>query len=327
MAGMDSIARITAVRRFSRFYTAKVGALSEGLLDSPFSLTEARILWELSTLGGDTGITATDLAQRLALDAGYLSRLLKSLKERGLVRATRSASDARQSLLQLSPDGATALQPLDKRANEQVGELLAALHDGQQVELVKALQRIEALLSDPKAHSPRSPFLLRPLQPGDIGWIVSRHGALYAQDYGWDMRFEALVARVAADLVERFDPAREAGWIAERDGINIGCVCLVQARDEDTGEPIAGTAQLRLLLVDPGARGLGLGERLVSECSRFAQAAGYRRVRLWTNRQLHAAKHLYAKAGYRLIETAPFSGFGHELVGETWELTLPERGA
>jgi len=320
---MQDNARIEAVRRFNRFYTQRVGVLNEGLLDSPFTLPEARVLWELAHCEFGTDLTATDLAQLLNLNTGYLSRLLKSLKERGLVRATRSTVDARQTLLELSSKGRKALKPLEDRAKEQGRSLLAALEEGQQVELLQAMHRMQALLDGARGKPTAKPFVLRSLRPGDIGWIISRHGALYARDHGWDMQFEALVARIAADLVDRFDSAREACWMAERDGANIGCICLVQARDEETGAFVEGTAQLRLLLVDPSARGLGLGDRLVSECHRFAQSVGYKRIRLWTNSQLDAAKHIYAKAGYRLVTSEPFTGFGQELVGETWELALP----
>jgi len=322
---MPNIDRIEAVRRFNRFYTGRIGVLKEGLLDSPFTLTEARVLWELAHAAQGPGITATDLGRLLDLDAGYLSRLLKSLKERDLIRATRSPTDARQSLLQLSPSGREAYAPLDRRSREQVDALLGRLGDTQQVELLQALRRVQELLGDSGDKAAKNSFVLRPHRAGDMGWVVSRHGALYAREYQWDMRFEAMVARIAADVIERFDPRREACWIAERDGVNIGCVCLVQARDEVSAEPLEGVAQLRLLLVEPSARGLGLGERLVAECGRFARDAGYRRVTLWTNSQLGAAKHLYAKAGYRRVATEPFDGFGHPQVGETWELDLTAR--
>jgi DNA-binding MarR family transcriptional regulator/GNAT superfamily N-acetyltransferase len=319
---MDFSDRIEAVRRFNRFYTRRIGVLNEGLLDSDFTLTECRILWELAHLEDGAGITATDLGRLLDLDAGYLSRLLRALKERELVKATRNKDDARQSLLQLTPAGRRAFEPLERRSQQDVGVLLSRLSDTQQAELLQAFQRVQSLLDEPGGKPARNSFILRPHRPGDMGWLVSRHGALYAREYQWDMRFEALVARIAADFIDRFDAQREACWIAERDGVNIGCVCLVQARDEATNEPVAGTAQLRLLLVEPSARGLGLGERLVAECHRFAREAGYRRVRLWTNSQLAAAKRIYSKAGYRLIESEPFHGFGHDLVGETWELDL-----
>lgn len=319
---MDNAARIEAVRRFNRYYTQRLGVLQEGLLDSEFTLTECRILWELAHLDSGPGITATELGRLLDLDGGYLSRLLRGLKERRLVEGARSEVDARQSLLRLTAAGRKALQPLERRSQQQVGAMLGELDDARQVELLQALARVQALMGGSGSKPAQGSFVLRPHRAGDIGWLISRHGALYAGEYGLDLRFEALVARIAADFVERFDARKEACWIAERDGIGIGSVCLVQARDESTQEPIEGTAQLRLLLVEPSARGLGLGERLVDECHRFARSAGYRRVRLWTNSHLAAAKHIYAKAGYRLVASEPFQGFGQQLVGETWELSL-----
>lgn len=319
---MHTTDRIEAVRRFNRFYTRRIGVLNEGLLDSAFTLTECRVLWELAHLEDGAGITATDLGRLLDLDAGYLSRLLRGLKERGLVTGARSKDDARQSLLQLTPAGRSAFEPLDRRSQQQVDALLGRLSDAQQAELLQAFQRVQTLLQEPGGKPAKGSFMLRPHRSGDLGWLVSRHGALYAREYRFDMRFEALVARIAADFIDRFDARREACWIAERDGVNVGGVCLVQARDEATQEPVEGTAQLRLLLVEPTARGLGVGERLVAECHRFAREAGYRRVRLWTNSQLAAAKHIYGKAGYRLIESEPYHGFGLDLIGEIWELDL-----
>lgn len=319
---MSPIDRIDAFRRFNRFFTHRIGMLGEGLLDSAFSLTEGRVLWELAHLEAGAGITATDLGRLLDLDAGYLSRLLKSLKARDLVEATRSPQDGRQLLLQLTPTGRQALAPLEQRSQEQMGALLAPLSDAQQTLLLQAFHSVQGLLQEPGTAKANNSFILRAHRPGDMGWVVSRHGALYAREYQWDVRFEAMVARIAADFIEQFDATREACWIAERDGINLGSVCLVQARDEASNAPVEGTAQLRLLLVEPAARGLGLGDRLVAECHRFARDAGYRRVRLWTNSQLAAAKHIYGKAGYQLIASEPFEGFGQKQVAETWELDL-----
>ena len=319
---MDPSDRIEAVRRFNRFYTRRIGALNEGLLDSEFTLPECRVLWELAHADPVAGLTATDLGRVLDLDAGYLSRLLRGLKDRQLVESRRSPSDARQSLLRLTAAGRRAFKPLDRRSQAQVADQLAALGDGQQVELLQAFQRVQDLLAEPGDKPAKKSFVLRPHRPGDLGWIVSRHGALYAREYQWDIGFEALVARIAADFVDRFDPRREACWIAERDGVNLGCVCLVQARDEATGAPIDGTAQLRLLLVEPTARGMGLGDRLVAECHRFAREAGYQRVRLWTNSLLPAARRIYGKAGYRFVSSEAHHSFGQDLVGEVWELDL-----
>ena len=308
--------RISALRAFNRFYTRRIGVLHEGLLDSKFSLAESRLLWELAH-NDDT--TATELARGLDLDAGYLSRLLRGFKERGLLKTSRSTTDARQMRLSISAAGRRAFAPLDRRSQAEVAALLGPLSDAQQQELLAAMARIEALLS---ARAKAQAFVLRAHRPGDIGWVVSRHGALYAQEYGWDIRFEALVARIAADFIERFDAAREACWIAERDGGNIGSVVLVKARDEATQAIEPGTAQLRLLLVEPSARGLGLGVALVDECERFARQVGYRRIRLWTNSLLLAARGIYQRAGYQLLASEAHHSFGDDLVGETWQLEL-----
>ena len=311
-------ARIEAARRFARFYTRRIGALHEGLLDSPFTLTESRLLWELAHR---EHCSAATLARELELDAGYLSRLLRGLKERGLVRSVRSTQDARIAELSLSAAGRRAFAPLDQRSREQMQALLERLDDGQQQQVLRSMAQIERALDAPdRPHLPAC--VLRTHRPGDIGWVIARHGALYAQEYGFDGRFEALVARIGVDFLERFDPAREVCWIAERDGVNIGCVALVQARDEATQAPIESTAQLRLLLVEPAARGLGLGERLAAECERFARERGYKRIVLWTNANLAAARGIYRKAGYRMTGSEPHHSFGQQLVGETWELAL-----
>jgi DNA-binding MarR family transcriptional regulator/ribosomal protein S18 acetylase RimI-like enzyme len=311
-----SAERISALRAFNRFYTRRIGVLHEGLLDTKFSLAESRLLWEL-THCDDT--TATELARTLELDAGYLSRLLRGFKERGLLKASRSTTDARQTRLSISAAGRRAFAPLDRRSQAEVSALLDPLSEAQQQELLAAMARIESLLS---ARGKPCAFVLRAHRPGDIGWVVSRHGALYAQEYGWDLRFEAMVAQIAARFVEQFNASREACWIAERDGGNIGSVFLVQARDETTQAIEPGTAQLRMLLVEPAARGLGLGVALVDECERFARQVGYQRIRLWTNSLLRAARGIYERAGYRLLASEPHHSFGHALVGETWELRL-----
>jgi DNA-binding MarR family transcriptional regulator/GNAT superfamily N-acetyltransferase len=308
--------RIAALRAFNRFYTRRIGVLHEGLLDSRFSLTESRLLWELAHC---EHTTATALAQTLDLDAGYLSRLLRGLKERGLIKASRSATDARQTQLSISAAGRRAFAPLDRRSQAEVAALLDALSDAQQRELLAAMARIETLLG---GQTKSGAFVLRAHRPGDMGWVVSRHGALYAQEYGWDLHFEALVAQIAARFIEQFDTAREACWIAEREGERIGCVFLVQARDDATQAVEPGTAQLRMLLVEPSARGLGLGVALVNECERFARQVGYQRIRLWTNSVLLAARGIYERAGYRLRASEAHHSFGHDLVGETWELAL-----
>jgi DNA-binding MarR family transcriptional regulator/predicted GNAT family acetyltransferase len=299
--------RIAAIRRFSRFYTTVIGALQEGLLQSRFSLTEARVLFELANR---EGATASMLGRELRLDAGYLSRILQRFEqERLLVRAVSDA-DRRQSVLALTDAGRAAFAPLDARSREEVGALLAALPEQAQAEVVAAMTRIEALLGA----APSAEWRLRDPQPGDIGWVVARHGGLYAREYGFDARFEALVARVAGAFLADHNPARERCWIAERDGVNLGSVFLVRADDE--------LAKLRLLLVEPAARGLGIGKRLVAECIAFARAAGYRRITLWTNDMLLAARGIYQAAGFRLVASKPHSDFGPACIGEDWELRL-----
>ncbi|HWI10369.1 MAG TPA: helix-turn-helix domain-containing GNAT family N-acetyltransferase [Burkholderiaceae bacterium] len=309
--------RIATIRRFNRFYTGRIGVLHEGLLDSSFTLTESRLLWELAHR---ERLTASELARTLDLDPGYLSRLLSGFKARGLIKRTRSKNDARHQHLSLTAAGKRAFAPLDARSQAEVSTLLAPLQEVQQQQLLASMTSIERLLGAPVPRA--APFELRAHRAGDIGWVIARHGALYAEEYGWDMGFEALVARIAADFIERFDPAREACWIAERDAAPIGSVFLVQARDEITHAAIDGSAQLRLLLVEQSARGLGLGVRLVDECTRFARRVGYRKIVLWTNASLLAARGIYRKAGYVLTHSEPHRSFGHDLIGETWELRL-----
>ncbi len=304
------------VRRFNRFYTRRIGVLHENLAETSFSLTASRLLWELAHR---ERTTAAELARDLDLDPGYVSRLLRGFKDHKLIRGERSPADARHLHLTLTAAGRRAFAPLDRQSAADVERLLAGLADDEQRRLLCAMGEIEQLLGERRGSAP---WLLRAPHPGDIGWVVSRHGRIYADEYGWDMRFEALVARIAADFVDRLDAAREACWIAERDGANVGCVFLVQARDDATATPLDGTAQLRMLLVEPAARGLGIGARLVDECERFARARGYRRIVLWTNSVLVAARAIYAKAGYRLVASEPHESFGHRLVGETWELAL-----
>lgn len=314
---IDATSPIAAIRRFNRFYTRRIGLLQEGLLETPFSLTESRLLWEFAHR---EHTTAAELSRDLGLDPGYLSRLLRGFKERGLIKSVRAPHDARHLQLSITAAGRKAFAPLDTRSQVEIRQWLDALTPSEQKQLVQAMTAIEHLLDGKGVR--QTPYLLRPSGPGDIGWVIERHGALYAREYRWDMRFEALVAHIAARFVEQFDPTREACWIAERNHANVGCVFLVQARDDTTDAPVAGVAQLRLLLVEPSARGLGIGARLVTECERFARQAGYTRIVLWTNSVLTAARGIYAKAGYRLVKTEPHTSFGHDLVGETWELAL-----
>jgi DNA-binding MarR family transcriptional regulator/N-acetylglutamate synthase-like GNAT family acetyltransferase len=301
--------RVTAVRRFNRFYTQKIGVLKEGLLGSPYSLTEVRLLYELAH--GEKP-TASELAKQLGLDAGYLSRILSAFKERGLIKKARSKEDGRRSLLSLSGRGKAAFAPLNARSEEEIGTMLGKLSAAEQERLVEALHTVEELLGADREQN--HPFLLRPQQSGDLGWVVQRHGFLYAQEYGWDEQFEALVASIVAKFVQRYDAKRERCWVAVRGGDNVGCVFLVKKAKT--------VAQLRLLLVEPTARGLGIGSHLVAECIRFARQAGYRKVELWTNSVLKAARRIYERAGFHLVREHPHHSFGHDLVGQTWELTL-----
>jgi DNA-binding MarR family transcriptional regulator/GNAT superfamily N-acetyltransferase len=299
--------RIAAVRRFNRSYTRTIGVLQEGLLDSDFSLAEARVLYELEHRAG---VTATELARDLDLDAGYLSRMLQRLEGLGLLAREPSTNDRRQSLLSLTKAGRAAFAPLDQRSRGAVGALLGALPEPAQQSLVDAMARIESLLGSDRAR----PWLLRQHRPGDIGWVIARHGALYAEEYAFDCRFEALVAHVAGDFLARHDPDAERCWIAECDGVNVGCVFLVRKSPHE--------AKLRLLLVEPAARGLGIGRRLVDECIVFARRAGYRTVTLWTNEVLVAARTIYQQAGFRLVASQPHHDFGPAMIGEDWELRL-----
>jgi DNA-binding MarR family transcriptional regulator/N-acetylglutamate synthase-like GNAT family acetyltransferase len=301
--------RIEAVRRFSRFYTRKIGVLHEGLLNSPFSLAEGRVVYELAH---HETTTASELAKELELDPGYLSRMIKKLERHGYLVRRPAPDDGRQTLLALSEQGQDAFAEINARSRAHVGGLLAPLAPDDQARLVDALATVENLLGDPPQR--RVPYVLRPHQAGDIGWVVHRHAALYAEEYGFDETFEALVAEIGAGFLKNFEPKRERCWIAEKDGLNVGSVFLVRQSDE--------VAKLRLLLVEPKARGLGIGARLVDECIRFARQKGYRKITLWTNDILHAAIHLYRRAGFRLIEQEPHHSFGHDLIGQNWELEL-----
>jgi DNA-binding MarR family transcriptional regulator/GNAT superfamily N-acetyltransferase len=309
MTDTELSARVEAVRRFSRFYTRKIGVLREGLLGSPFSLTEARVIWELAHR---QQATASALGTELGLDAGYLSRILRGFEERGLIARQTSDIDARQTIITLSRAGEAAFARLNTQSQNEIAALIGALPASAQRRLVEALGTVEALLGE--APAAKVPYILRPHQPGDIGWVVHRHGALYAEEYGWDERFEALVAGIVAEFVTKFDARRERCWIAERDGQSVGSVFLV--RHSET------VAKLRLLLVEPSARGLGIGQRLVEECARFARRTGYDKISLWTNNNLLAARAIYAKAGYRLVKSEPHALWGAPLIGETWELDL-----
>ncbi len=300
--------RVAAVRAFNRFYTARIGVVREGLLRTSHSLAEARLLFEL----GEREVTdVADLRRSLDLDAGYLSRLLGRLEEAGLIARERSDTDARRQRARLTAPGRAARAVLDERSASETATLLHGVGGGDQDRLLEAMDTIRDVLEQGERSGG---FALRAPRPGDLGWVIERHGALYAAEYGWDERFEALVARVVADFAEHRDPAREAGWIAEVAGRRAGSVLCVRDDDE--------TARLRLLLVDPSARGMGIGAALVDECLRFARAAGYRRMVLWTNDVLVEARRIYERAGFALTSSEPHHSFGAGLVGQTWSRPL-----
>lgn len=301
--------RIAAVRRFNRFYTKQIGVLQEGLLDSPFSLAEARVLYELAHRDRPT---ATVLGTELGLDSGYLSRILRGLEKRSLVAKTRSVEDGRESFLALTAEGRRAFSRLDRNSANAVRALLSDCSVPDQRRLVDAMEAIEHILAAAPSRPPK--IALRPHRPGDIGWVIHRHGALYAQEHGYDASFETLVAEIATDFLREFDPARERCWIAEADGEIVGSVFLVRKSER--------VAKLRLLLVEPRARGLGIGRRLVAECIAFARQAGYRRITLWTQRGLDAARRIYEDAGFRLAGEHPHHSFGQDLVAQTWDMKL-----
>jgi DNA-binding MarR family transcriptional regulator/GNAT superfamily N-acetyltransferase len=309
MVEKDIFQRVESVRRFNRFYTKQIGVLHEKLLRSPFPLTEARVIYELAH---HEKTTATELSIELGLDAGYLSRLLGSFKKRGLIHKQPSQTDGRQSILSLTERGQEAFSMLNSRSRSEVGAMLSDFSAADQNRLVKAMQTIEELLGAQPEH--KVAYLLRPHQSGDMGWVAHRHGVLYAEEYGWDEQFEALVASIVAKFVQHYKPKLERCWMAEMGGEIVGSVFLV--RKSRT------VAQLRLLLVEPKARGLGIGTRLVNECIRFARQVGYRKIVLWTNSVLNAARHIYEEANFHLVHEEPHHSFGHDLIGQTWELKL-----
>ncbi len=297
------------VRGFNRFYTKQIGLLRKGYLESPFSLTEVRVLYELAHRENPI---ATGLAKELELDAGYLSRLLLSFERRKLIARKPSRTDARQSYLSLTKKGREAFAPLEAKSQRETAAMLSKLSEADQNRLIDAMQTIERLLGGKPREN--APYTLRSHRPGDMGWVVHRHGALYAQEYGWDERFEALVAEIVAKFIQNFDAKRERCWIAEKDGAIVGSIFLVRKSDR--------VAKLRLLLVEPSARGLGIGKRLVEECIAFARKAGYKKITLWTQSNLYAARRIYEKAGFRLLKTEPHRDFGYALESETWDLAL-----
>lgn len=306
-------ARIEAIRAFNRFYTRRIGVLDEHLVGSGFSLAEARVLYELAHRDR---VSAADLARELSLDPGYLSRLLAAFAKRRLIVREASPGDGRLALVSLTRRGRDAFAPLDAKSAEAVGEMLAPLSEAERERLVAGLSAVRAALGDGGQRAAAPSVVLRGHQPGDIGWVIHRQGKLYAEEYGWDETYEALVAEILAAFVKSFDPKRERAWIAEIDGAIAGSVFLVRHSDD--------VAKLRLLYVEPAARGLGLGSRLVAECIAFARGKGYRTLSLWTNDVLAAARHIYESHGFRLVSQGRHKSFGKDLVGQTWELTLRE---
>jgi len=301
--------RIAAVRRFNRFYTQNLGVLRPGWLDSAFSLTEARVLYEIKQRDG---VTASNIARDLGLDAGYLSRILRGFHKNGLIRKDVSPEDGRQSLLSMTARGHKAFDPLERRTERQVSALLGRLTASEQDHLISAMRAIETIIV-PKPKAESEIVLHQPL-PGDLGWVVARHAELYAQEFGWADNFEGLCAQIVADFVSHLDAKYERCWIAEMDGQNVGSVFLV--RDSEK------VARLRLLLVDPVARGRGLGTRLTDECIRFARMRGYRTITLWTHQVLTAARRIYERAGFRLTSSEPRRSFGQDVISEHWDLAL-----
>jgi DNA-binding MarR family transcriptional regulator/N-acetylglutamate synthase-like GNAT family acetyltransferase len=299
---------VDAVRRFNRFYTRHVGALGEHLLDSPYSLTEMRVLYELAHRDG---ISASDLTGELGLDAGYLSRILARFQTQRLIARDEAPGDARRAVIRLTAHGRNAFAPYEQKTRDTVAAMLDRLAPRARRDVVDAMQTLHIHLDPAVAPAARA-YVLRTHQPGDLGWIVQMHGALYAREYGYDASFEAVVARIAADFLDHLDTARERCWIAEVDGVNVGSVCLVKKTKT--------VAKLRLLIVDPSARGLGIGRRLVDECIRFARQAGYRKITLWTHGHLAAARKIYEATGFACVDRQPSTSFGKKLVDETWEL-------
>lgn len=306
-------AETAALRRFTRFYTHKAGTLREHLLDSPYSLTETRVLFELATRGQ---ASAQAIAAELGLDPGYLSRLVRKFEAARLLRRKTSPQDRRELRLTLTPQGRRAFALVNQRAEKLAQELLAPLTAEQQSRLIRSMQTIEDLLGG--AH--HAPYVLRPHRAGDMGWVVSRQAALYSEEYGWDSQYEALASRIVADFLDHFDAQRERCWIAERDGDRLGCIFLVKHPER------SDLGKLRLLHVEKAARGQGLGRTLVRECVSFARSAGYRQMTLWTQSVLRAAIHLYQQAGFVKVHEAPHHSFGVDLVEQTWELALAKNG-
>ena len=305
--------RIDAIRRFNRFHTRFVGALDEGHLASEFSLVEVRLLYEIAQ---GSGLSAAELTRELRLDPGYLSRVLSSLERRGLVERTASASDGRKQELRLTENGAVVFGDLQQKTRASIKSQTAPLSDTDLDRLVQAMQTVESLLSGPSRAAEPSDVVIRAPRAGDVGWVLSHQAEVYDREWGWGAPFEALVAQVLADYTRTVDPALDRAWIAELDGERVGSIFLVRHPTRE------GVCKLRLLIVDPRARGRGLGRRLVRECLQFAREAGYRRITLWTNSVLDAARHIYIAEGFELVSEEEHTLFGPPLVGQTWERDL-----
>ena len=304
--------QVAAIRAFNRFYTRKIGVV-DGVASSPFSLAEARVLYELAHREHPT---ATDIRKELGLDAGYMSRILRDFERRKLVTRQQSKTDERQRFLSLTAKGRKAFAPLDERSNRNVAAMLEEHSPAERKQLVDAVKTVRRLLGDKV--EPKTPYLLRQHQPGDLGWLVHRQAILYADEYGWDGTYEALAAEIVAQFIKNYDPKRERCWIAEKDGERVGAVFVAKASDE--------VAKLRLLHLEREARGLGIGKRLVEECVRFARRAGYQKMTLWTQNILHAARHIYKQAGFHVVREEQHHSFGKDLTAETWELDLRTTG-
>lgn len=308
MPATDIDPQVSAVRAFNRFYTRKIGVL-DGMASSPFSLAEARVLYELAHRQRST---ATDIRKDLGLDAGYMSRILRGFERRKLVKREQSRTDERQRFLSLTTAGRKTFAPLDQRSNRDIGAMLNQLTPTERRQVVAAVETIRRLLDD--RVETKTPYLLRPHQPGDLGWVVHRQAILYAEEYGWDGTYEALAAEIVAQFIKGYDPKRERAWIAEKEGERVGAVFVAKQSDE--------VAKLRLLHVEREARGLGIGKRLVEECIRFARPAGYQKMTLWTQSILLAARGIYKQAGFELVREEKHHSFGKDLTAETWELDL-----
>jgi DNA-binding MarR family transcriptional regulator/GNAT superfamily N-acetyltransferase len=303
--------QVEAVRQFNRFYTQKIGVLGEALLDSGYSLTEARVLYELAH---EPAVSAKDLSEDLGIDAGYLSRILKRFESAGLISRQRSQADARQSLIELTAKGRKVFAGLDKASNQQVTQMLEPLDEASREKLRGTLASIGRMLRHEEPETPAANLVLRPHRVGDMGLIVHRQSVLYAEEYGWDGGYEALVCEITAKFLRDFKPGRERCWVAERDGELMGSVFVV--------EESKSVARLRMLYVEPAARGQGLGAQLVQECIHFARATGYRKLTLWTNSVLKSARRIYERAGFVKVHEEPHHAFGHDLVSQTWDLPL-----